>query len=318
VRGTSSRSKRAPILNYAPTMERLSGSGTTSDSASATTSQVPSRWRLRLRRSLDRVGLSATAYDLRARARHAFDRHTKRSNASFRAAGAPDRLPLPPPSLVYLVAGHFNLAWYYASGAEHAALLRSLLAKHGYDVGSFASVLDFGCGCGRVTRHWHGQQGVHGSDANPRLVEWCRRSFPFATFDRNAAAPPLDYEDERFDFIYAISVFTHLPEPLQHAWMQELQRVLAPGGLLALTTKGESRLDPLDADERRRFDNGELIVHDERYAGRNLCAAFHPEQYVRNVLAPGLACLDFLPASRDSGRTQDFALFRRPPAEGGA
>jgi SAM-dependent methyltransferase len=299
-------------------VEHLSGSGRQTDSANSTTPQAPSRWRLGLRGALDRVGLSATAYDLRARAQHAVDRRTKRSNASFQAAGAPDGLPLPPPPLVYLVAGHFNLRWYYESGAEHAALLRSVLARHGYDSASFASVLDFGCGCGRVIRHWQGQPGVHGSDANPRLVDWCRRSFPFATFDRNAAAPPLSYEDEQFDFIYAISVFTHLPEALQHAWMHELRRVLAPGGLLALTTKGESRLDPLDADERRRFDNGELIVHDERYAGRNLCAAFHPEQYVRDVLGTGLECLDYSPASRDSGRTQDLVLFRRRPAEAGA
>jgi SAM-dependent methyltransferase len=270
------------------------------------------RW---LRRGLDNVGLVAWAYDVRARARNALDRKTQRQNAGFRAAGAPDGLPLPPPSLVYLVAGHFNVEWYYESGVSHAALLKQVLADNGFDVRDFDSLLDFGCGCGRVIRHWHAEPGLrrlHGTDYNPRLVAWCRRSLPFAKFETNLPVPPLAYADNQFEFIYAISVFTHLTEMLQRPWMRELERILAPGGVLAITTKGRSRLEPLGEEERRRFDRGELVVQDARYEGRNLCAAYHPERYVREELAGALEVVDFVPAVARTDQSQDLFLLRRP------
>ena len=269
------------------------------------------RW---LRNGLDQAGLVAKAYDVRARATNAVDRETRRQNAEFQAAGAPDGLPLPPPSLVYLVAGHFNVEWYYSSGASHAALLRKVLETNGFNLREFDSLLDFGCGCGRVIRHWRDEpiSRLHGSDYNPRLIEWCRRSLPFAEFETNRRAPPLAYDNDRFDFIYAISVFTHLTEDLQSTWMRELERVLAPGGLVSITTKGRSRLEPLDDEERRRFESGKLVVQDARYEGRNLCAAYHPERYVREELAGALEVVDFVPAVAASAQTQDFYLLRKP------
>jgi SAM-dependent methyltransferase len=265
-----------------------------------------------LRRSLDRAGLAAQAYDLRARARHLADGETRAQNDEFAAAGAPDGLPLPPPSLVYLVAGHYNVEWYYSSGVAHAALLRDVLARNDVDLRELSSLLDFGCGCGRVIRHYRDAvPDLHGSDYNPRLVEWCRQALPFATFGTNRLSPPLDYVDGQFDFVYAISVFTHLTESLQHTWMRELERILAPGGVLAITTKGRSRLDGLAEEELKRFEAGELVVQDARYEGRNLCAAFHPERYVRERLAGSLQVLDFVPAVRGGAHSQDVFLLRR-------
>jgi SAM-dependent methyltransferase len=268
------------------------------------------RW---LRRGLDEVELAAFVYDARARLAYVRDSRLRRANERLRTAEAPDGLPLPPPYLVYLVAGHFNLAWYYESGATHADLLQEILRTNGYDMAAFRALLDFGCGCGRVTRHWHALDGVevHGSDANTQLISWCREALRFARFDRNLEGPPLPYDDETFDFVYAISVFTHLTEELQHAWMRELRRVLAPNGVLAITTKGVSRLEPLDADARTRFEQGHLIVRDARYSGRNLCAAFHPERYVREVLAAKLDVVDFRPATDDGSQSQDLWLLRR-------
>jgi hypothetical protein len=94
--------------------------------------------------------------------------------------------------------------------------------------------------------------------------------------------------------------------------MRELERVLAPGGLVSITTKGRSRLEPLDDEERRRFENGELVVQDARYEGRNLCAAYHPERYVREGLAGALEVVDFVPAVAGSAQTQDLYLLRKP------
>ena len=154
-----------------------------------------------------------------------------------------------------------------------------------------ARVLDFGCGCGRVLRHWAGLEGpeIHGSDYNERLVAWCAANLPFVTASVNELEPPLRYEDRQFGLVYAISVFTHLPRDLERAWIEELSRIVAPGGLLLLTTHGDSYADRLDAHERARYDSGEPVARWPGVAGSNLCTTFHPESYVRERLAPALS-----------------------------
>lgn len=111
----------------------------------------------------------------------------------------------------------------------------------------------------------------------------------------NGIEPPLRYADNSFDFIYALSVFTHLPERLQHAWMQEMYRVLEPRGSLLITTQGDYYLDRLYPDQRERFEAGELIVKNENVAGSNFCSAYHPENWVRAKLARGFVVVDFIP-----------------------
>jgi SAM-dependent methyltransferase len=153
---------------------------------------------------------------------------------------------------------------------------------------------------------------VHGSDLNPRLVAWCRRRLRFATFTENGLAPPLPHADGQFGLVYALSVFTHLPAALQTAWMQELWRVLRPGGLLFLTTHGRHYMQELSDAERRRFEAGEIVLrHDDR-PGSNVCGAYHPEAYVRGRLSEGFEVLDFVPEGALGNPWQDLWLLRKP------
>src|SRR5947208_3227397 len=88
------------------------------------------------------------------------------------------------------------------------------LARHGLRIDELDALLDFGCGCGRVTRNWAHLDGpaVAGSDHDEAAVQWCRRSLPFARFEVNGLGPPLAFADERFELVYGLSGFTHLTE----------------------------------------------------------------------------------------------------------
>ena len=55
---------------------------------------------------------------------------------------------------------------------------------------------------------------------------------PRSTFEANNALPPLLFPDCAFDLVFAISVFTHLDEQYQLAWLAELRRVAQPGAIL--------------------------------------------------------------------------------------
>ncbi len=251
----------------------------------------------RLLRLLERTGMIGPAF-------RTYERLVSLRPARPAAVEGP---PLPPRRLMVRVAGTADGEWFLRSGrAAYDAI-----AAHA-PLTEIDSVLDFGCGCGRVTRYWTGFAGsVSGSDVSAKAVDWCRANLPFARFEGNALAPPLVFADESFDLVYALSVFTHLTEELQIAWRDELRRALRPGGLLLLTTHGESYLPRLDTDERGRFENGELVVRWSDVPGTNLCSAYHPERYLRATFAQGFAFLELEPEGARGNPTQDLVLLRK-------
>lgn len=224
-----------------------------------------------------------------------------------------DGLPVPPAHLIVRVAGTPDVGWFLESGRLAAESIRSALARAGTRVDKLGSILDFGCGCGRVTRYWAGFGGsVSGGDVNAKAIEWCRANLPFARFELNGLEPPVAFEDESFDLVYALSVFTHLTDELQLAWRDELRRVLRPGGHLLVTTHGRSYLPRLDVDERTRFERGELVVRWSDLPGTNLCSAYHPEPYLRDTFADGFAFVELEPEGARGNPTQDLVLLQRP------
>jgi hypothetical protein len=112
-----------------------------------------------------------------------------------------DGLPTPPREMVALVAGAALPGYFYRSGVQSATWIREALARNDIDIRSLGSMLDFGCGCGRVVRQWRDLDGVDvaGSDYNPYLISWCRENLEFATFKVNGLEPPLDFASDTFD-----------------------------------------------------------------------------------------------------------------------
>jgi SAM-dependent methyltransferase len=251
----------------------------------------------RILRLLDRAGLVGPAF-------RTYERIVALRPARPATVDGP---PLPPRRLMVRVAGTADADWFLRSGR---AAYDAIVAHVPLD--SVQSVLDFGCGCGRVTRYLDGFAGtVAGSDVNGRAIEWCRNNLGFARFERNALAPPLAFAAGSFDLVYALSVFTHLTAELQLEWRDELSRVLRPGGTLLITTHGRSYVPRLDAEERERFERGELVVRWGDVPGTNLCSAYHPEPYLRECFAQGFTFVELEPEGARGNPTQDLVLLRK-------
>jgi len=263
-------------------------------------------------RMLRAIGLSIYAREAYNWCKYLLNTSERAANKRLISQGAPDGLPLPPVKLVYLVSGRFDIVAYYKGGAGGAAGIKGLLQKNGVDMNTLGSILDFGCGCGRTIRHWKSLTGpkIYGCDYNPRLVEWCKNNIGFAEFSTNGLNAKLGYEDGMFGFIYVISVFTHFDKDRQVAWINELRRVIKNGGYLLITVHGRNRLSHLTEDERKQFESGSLVVVSGEEAGSNECAAYHPERYVRDVLAQGFTVVDFVPGDI-KGTSQDSYLLRK-------
>jgi SAM-dependent methyltransferase len=224
-----------------------------------------------------------------------------------RSVEATDGLPLPPRRLMVRVAMTADADWFLRSGRAGYDAIAAHVPLDEVD-----SVLDFGCGCGRVTRWFESFEGaVAGSDVSRPAVEWCRDNLPFGSFEVNGLEPPLAFDRASFDLVYALSVFTHLTEELQLAWRDEVLRVLRPGGLFLLTTHGRSYVPRLDGDERSRFERGELVVRWGDIPGTNLCSAYHPEQFLRETFAQGFTFLELAPEGARGNPTQDLVVLRK-------
>lgn len=235
------------------------------------------------------------------------------ANARHRSSLPADEPPLPPGRLMHRVAGTADIGWFRESGARAAECIRAASAAAGQPIEHARAVLDFGCGCGRVIRHWRALPGrVAGTDLSAGAVRWCRGHLTFAEFAVNRLDPPLAYGAGAFDLAYALSVFTHLDAARQGSWIAELRRVLRPGGLLVLSTHGRRYAADLPPAQAERFLSGELVVTGTAEEGSNVCSAYHPESYVRAVLSAGWEIVAFTPEGALGNPHQDLWVLRLP------
>ncbi len=97
---------------------------------------------------------------------------------------------------------------------------------------------------------------LHATDTDADAIAWVREHLPFVEARTNEPLPPLSYPDGYFDLVYNHSVFTHIDEHMQDAWLAELRRVTRPGGHVVLTVHGEHAFsqtpDPPWADFEQR------------------------------------------------------------------
>ena len=223
---------------------------------------------------------------------------------------------VPPLSLLWDAQSYTDYFKYKTSGEEAATLYWQLIKRYmPQNVGKPPRVCEWGCGPGRIIRHLPVLGNAHceyyGTDYNHASIEWCARSIRGVTFQTNRLAPPLAFPDGFFDVLFCRSVFTHLSEQMHYAWIRELSRVVKPAGVFMISTQGFAHRERLLEDEKRRFDQGELVVRHLAAEGKLNFSAFHHPQFVRDRLLQGFAILE-----HQEGRgTQDLWIVKNtaPP-----
>lgn len=133
-----------------------------------------------------------------------------------------------------------------AGGIYEADMVADALASAGVELRSLGSALDFGCSSGRVVRVLaSAYPGVawHGCDPNEPAIEWAQTHLPGVHFFRSPQRPPLDMSDASLDLVYAISIWSHFEPAVGLRWLEEMRRILRPGGHIVLTTHGTTTIE---------------------------------------------------------------------------
>ena len=242
-------------------------------------------------------------------------------------ATAADR-PWPGEELVSRVAGGTDRDAFFESGQQSVRDVNRALSFLGKSLEDYPTVLEFGCGCGRIMlwlEHVAAKASLHGTDIDERAIKWAQENMPYATFKVNGGRPPLDYPDAFFDLVYNHSVFTHLDEEYQDQWLAELRRVTKPGGTILLTVHGDDALRYYEDLSAKAGGDSAWLRREVRNAGiafirqdSNLGgpfpdfyhSTFHAPWYVFDRWGANLRIKAYL-ASASLG-FQDIVLMERP------
>lgn len=169
--------------------------------------------------------------------------------------------PFPSQELMQNVSGLLNEQDFASHGADFYVAMSGLSPK---PLTEYRSILDFGCGCGRFARMLKGHpHRIEGCDIDRRHVEWINSSLDFMHAKLSSVKPPIPYEDNKFEAVISISIFTHLNEHSQDDFLRELCRVTIPNGRLFLTVHGERALTRAVTEPAIR---AMLDVPDDRFA----------------------------------------------------
>ena len=259
-----------------------------------------------------------------------------------RSAGLPRMmLPgFPPDEMQIATTGQAGRATLQEAYAFYMDCVDSF-ARFGRPIGRDDRLLDFGIGWGRIARFFLNEiapDNLYGLDVDLDLIEICRRDFRAGQFLVCDPWPPSNLPAGHFSHIVGYSVFSHLSEAACRAWMQEFHRLLAPGGMVALTTRGRWFFDHCEflrahAGEggyaaalgalfpdieavKRRYDSGEIVcatsagvaggsVRNESFYGET----FIPPEFAATAFLPGMELVEF--QFQPPRQTHPIMFFRR-------
>jgi SAM-dependent methyltransferase len=140
----------------------------------------------------------------------------------------------------------------YAEWAHVAGIFQTLMFIH-LDRKDGNKILDVGCGTGLLgiaSEPFIGRGGQYvGIDVMKKDIDFCRSHFPSPAFEfihldtNNPFYAPLQenklskwpFEDSIFDFVTALSVWTHLNEQDALFYIREVNRVMKQGGKAMIT-----------------------------------------------------------------------------------
>ncbi len=203
---------------------------------------------------------------------------------------------------------------YFETGKSIADSVGQLVK---WKFGGFQNVnrfLDFASGYGRVTRFLVQEiepQRVWVSDISAPAVEFQKSNLGVHGFV-SASRPDALEVAERFDCILVCSLFSHLPASTFVPWLEKIYSLLAPNGLLIISTHDESLSGggPSDGPVFWFKEKSEIDTLNKKEYGSTVVN----EHYVRAAIKEATERRgSYFRLPRGLNRSQDLYLISGPP-----
>ena len=157
---------------------------------------------------------------------------------------------------IRVISNGVNQQFGGASFARYGDLLARILQQN-TGFGREADILEIGCGCGRTAlglRSLLADGKYTGMDINRKSLEASQnnpalkaKNFKFDLLDvynfeynptgkHEAQTYTLPYENGQYEVVFLVSVFTHMLQKDVSRYIQEISRILKPGGYCMLTS----------------------------------------------------------------------------------
>ena len=177
-----------------------------------------------------------------------------------------------------------------------------LTAKEIYDwvkpyKNNLHSILEWGCGVARVIRHFTALMDknvdIYGVDINEKMIQWNATNINNIKFTTCSYYPPTKFDDNKFDLIYCISVFTHIEFEYQEKWIAEIHRILEPNGIFLFTTHGKKYHSTLLENEINALVNKGYYTKSYHQKGHRMMATYNTKEYFEKLLIPYFSILEY-------------------------
>ncbi len=192
--------------------------------------------------------------------------------------------PTPPDSLLF-ETGSLDYHSYQNSGQEAAAEIESLYKV--FSQSPIYSILDWGCGTGRVTRHlpdYFPGAKITGGDVNPSCIQWLQNNIQGIEWIQSSTDLSGDTISSQYDLIIALSVLTHLPASEQANWLNKLNGLLQPQGLVWLSTHGKIYLHQLTHQQKKQLSEQGILTLGADKKGSRQMRTYHSYSGMKQLL----------------------------------
>lgn len=133
------------------------------------------------------------------------------------------------------------IRYYFSDGANSALKVKEFFDKYTDPTRESKLILEFASGYGAVTRHALKKLSphiLHACDIHPEAVQFL--SSELGATSIQSSNSPSDLElPVRYEFIFVLSFFSHMPDNTWGEWLKRLYNGLAHNGVLLFTTHGE-------------------------------------------------------------------------------
>ena len=216
-------------------------------------------------------------------------------------------LKIPPDEFLFETF-QLNYQKYFEDGALAAKEILKWTEE--YIPQEMPTILDWGCGTGRIIQHlhqFHPYALLYGTDTNHEMIVWNQKHINDAYFTEIADTCKTIFPPNYFDLIYGISVFTHLSATMQTQWILELARICKPGGILLVTTMGlhyEKQL--LKSEKNNLIENGivekEFKTNKGIHIGNRNYAVYETAAYFEALIKDHFTVLQYFDGVNNSDK----------------